>query len=136
MQKCFKHSHTLMLKWNPRRVTGKTEPKEKFGKLNRLKIHISSFPNVNGISPSAIMKKLENGCHFVNVNHTEKFLTQLKNGNRISSENWRCKFFFSEFSIGSFAPITHPRLHFNIYAWLHLKHLCMDIYAWLRVTYV
>ena len=39
-------------------------------------------------------------------------------------------FLFCEFSIGSFFPITHPRLHFNIYVWLHLKHLCMDIYAW------
>ena len=39
-------------------------------------------------------------------------------------------FFFSEFSIGSFFNITHPRLHFNIYAWLHLKHLCVDIYVW------
>ena len=38
-------------------------------------------------------------------------------------------FFFSEFSIGSFFPITHPRFHLNTYAWLHLKHLCMDIYA-------
>ena len=36
---------------------------------------------------------------------------------------------FSEFSIGSFFPITHPRFDFNFYAWLHLKHLCMDIYA-------
>ena len=31
---------------------------------------------------------------------------------------------FSEFSIGSVFPITHPRFCFN------LKHLCMDIYAW------
>ena len=46
-----------------------------------------------------------------------------------SSENWRCKFSFFEFSIGLFFLITHPRFHFNIYAWLHLKHLCMDIYA-------
>ena len=38
-------------------------------------------------------------------------------------------FLFSEFSIGSFFPITLPRFHFNIYAWLHLKHLCVDIYA-------
>ena len=38
-------------------------------------------------------------------------------------------FLFSEFSIGSFFPITLPRFHFNIYVWLHLKHLCVDIYA-------
>ena len=38
-------------------------------------------------------------------------------------------FFFSEFCIGSFFAITLPRFHFNIYAWLHLKHLCVDIYA-------
>ena len=47
-------------------------------------------------------------------------------------------FLLSEFSIGSLFPITHPRLHLNIYVWLHLKHLCVDIYAWFtpRVTYV
>ena len=27
----------------------------------------------NGISLSAIMKKLKNGCHFININHMEKF---------------------------------------------------------------
>ena len=33
-------------------------------------------------------------------------------------------FFFLNF------PLVHfsPRFHFNIYAWLHLKHLCVDIY--------
>ena len=44
MQKC---SHALMLKQNLRRVTGKTELTEKFGKLNRWKIHVSSFPSVD-----------------------------------------------------------------------------------------
>ena len=34
-------------------------------------------------------------------------------------------FLFSEFSISSFFPSTHPRFHFNIYAQLYLKHLCM-----------
>ena len=33
-QKCFKSSHTSMLKLNLGWVTGKTEPMEKFGKLN------------------------------------------------------------------------------------------------------
>ena len=47
-----------------------------------------------------------------------------------SLENWRCKFsFFQIFHWFIFSPITHPRFHFNIYAWLHLKHLCVDIYA-------
>ena len=27
----------------------------------------------NGISASAIMKKLKNGCHFINMHHAEKF---------------------------------------------------------------
>ena len=62
-----------MLKQNLRRVTGETEPIEKFGKLNRWKICVSSFPSVDGISPSAIMKKLKNGCHFVNIDRMEKF---------------------------------------------------------------
>ena len=34
MQKCFKHSHVLLLKWNLGRVMGKTEKTEKVGKLN------------------------------------------------------------------------------------------------------
>ena len=62
-----------MLKWNFRRVMGKTEPIEKFGKLNRLKIRVSSFLSVDGMSPSAIMKKLKNDCHFINIDRTEKF---------------------------------------------------------------
>ena len=35
MQKCFKRSHASVLKQNPGWVMGKTEPMEKFGKLNR-----------------------------------------------------------------------------------------------------
>ena len=62
-----------MLKQNLRWVTGKTEPMEKFRKLNRWKIHVSSFLSVDGISASAIMKKLKNGCHFINIDRMEKF---------------------------------------------------------------
>ena len=56
----------------PRKGDGETEPTEKVGKMNRQKIHVSSFPSVdrNGISASAILK---NGCHFININRTEKF---------------------------------------------------------------
>ena len=57
-----------MLEWNLGWVMGKTEPTE-----NLKKIHVSSFPSVNGISVSAIMKKLKNGCHFFNIDRTEKF---------------------------------------------------------------
>ena len=55
-----------MLKQNLRGVMGKTEPMEKFRKLNRQKIHISSFLSVNGnrISASAIMKKIEKWLSF------------------------------------------------------------------------
>ena len=51
-----------MLKQKIEWVTGKTEPTEKFRKLNQQKIHISSFLSVNGneISALAIMKKLKN----------------------------------------------------------------------------
>ena len=62
-----------MLKRYLRWVMGKTEPMEKFGKLNRWKIHVSSFPIVDRISASAIMKKLKNGYHLVNINHMENF---------------------------------------------------------------
>ena len=39
------------------------------------KVWVSGFPSVdvNGISVSAIMTKLKNGCHFFNINHTETF---------------------------------------------------------------
>ena len=63
----------LKWKWNLGRVTGKTEPTEKFRKLNRQKIHVFSFPSVDGISASAIMKKMKNAFHFVNIDPTEKF---------------------------------------------------------------
>ena len=231
-----------MLKLNLGWVTVKTEPMEKFWKLNQQKIHISSFPSVNGngISAFAIMKKLKNGCHFVNIDHMEKcqitnppkdwisgFLSvngnwisvlaikkKLKNGCHLNNinctekcpisdppqkigspvfqvltkmeyqcqplwKNWKMaaillisivqknfklpttpKFGSLVFQVlteteyqhqplwknwkmaaislisivwknfwFSFFPITHPRFHFNIYARLHLKHLCVDIYA-------
>ena len=38
-------------------------------------ILVSGFLGINrkGISVSAITKKLKNGCHFINIDHTEKF---------------------------------------------------------------
>ena len=107
------------------------------------KLWVSGFPSIyrNGISVSAFMKKVKNGCHFVNINCMEKF--QITNPPKFGSlvfqvsmemeyhrKTGDANFLFSEFSIGSFFPNTHFRLHFNIYAWLHLQHLCMDIYAW------
>ena len=93
MQKCFKHSHALMLKRNLGRVMGKTEPTEKVGKLNQQKIHVSSFPSVdrNDISALAIMKKLKNSCHFVNIDHAEKFQipTPQSLGLRFSKCRWK-----------------------------------------------
>ena len=92
-QKCFKCSHASMLKWNLGWVMGKTEPMEKFRKLNRriFCLWISEC----GISVSAIMKKLKNGCHFFNIDRMEKFpitdhpkvwvsIFPSVNGNRIS----------------------------------------------------
>ena len=48
---------------------------EKFQITDPPKVWVSSFPSVNGngISALAIMKKLKNGCYFVNIDHTEKF---------------------------------------------------------------
>ena len=72
------------------------------------------------------MKKLKNGCHFVNIDCTEKFqITDPAkvwvsgfpsvNGNGISSKTGDANFhFLPEFSFGSFFPITHHRFHFNI----------------------
>ena len=45
-QKCFKCSHASMLKWNLGWVTGKTEPMEKFRKLNRQNFCVSGFLSV------------------------------------------------------------------------------------------
>ena len=117
---------------------------ENFQITDPLKVWVSSFPSVdrNGISALAIMKKLKNGCHFININCTENFqITDLPKvwvsgflfcvlmETEYHQKTGDANFLFSEFSIGSFFPITFPRFHFNIYAWLHLKHLCMDIYA-------
>ena len=134
---------------------------EKFQITNPLKVWVSGFLNVdrNGISASAIMKKLKNGHHFVNIDCMKKFqitdspkvwvsafpsvngngisasaiMKKLKNGHHfVSAENWRY-----EFSVGLvfqifhwFSFLTHPRFCLNTYAWLCLKKLCMDIYAW------
>ena len=46
-------------------------------KLPTSKVWVSGFLSVDGnrISVLAIMKKLKNGCHFININHMEKFQT-------------------------------------------------------------
>ena len=95
------------------------------------------------------MKTLKNGCHFFNIDHTSVFVSfehiQYSTLQALPPKVWVSGFllirklemqifFFFEFSIGLFFLITHPRFHFNIYAWLHLKHLCMDIYASLLYT--
>ena len=48
---------------------------EKFQITDPPKLWVSCFPSVNGngISVSAIMKKLINGCHIINIDCTEKF---------------------------------------------------------------
>ena len=109
---------------------------EKFQITNAPKVWISGFLSADGnrISVLAIMKKLKNGCHFFNINRMEKFQITDPPKVWVSSFPLIRKldmqiFFFFEFSIGLIFLITHPRFHFNIYAWLHLKHLYMDIYA-------
>ena len=51
---------------------GKTEPMEKFGKVESTE-NLCLWFSECGISVLAIMKKLKNGCHFFNINNTEKF---------------------------------------------------------------
>ena len=70
------------------------------------------FPSVNrnGISASAIMEKLKNGCHFINIDHTEIF--QITDP---PPKVW----------VSGFPSVNRN----GISAWLHLKHLCLDIYA-------
>ena len=62
---------------------------------------------------SIVRKNFKNGSHFMEMEYHQK------------TGDGDAYFLFSEFSIGSFFPITHPRFHFNIYAWLHLKHVCV-----------
>ena len=58
---------------------GKTEQKENshlwFSECRKVTTHKCPSINVNGnrISVSAIMKKLKNFCHFINIDHKEKF---------------------------------------------------------------
>ena len=96
-----------------------------FQLLTPRKVWVSSFPSVNGngISVSAIMKKLKNGCHFFNIDHMEKFpITDPPkvwvssfpsvNGNRISASAIMKKLkngchFFNIDHMGKF-PITDP----------------------------
>ena len=166
----------------------------------RPKVWVSGFLSVdrNGLLVLAIMKKLKNGHHFVNISHmekcqithppprslglwfskcwwkrniekwpplcnidhTEKSYRKISNYQSppkfgspvfwVSMEmeyqcqllwkNWKMAVVsyqwktgdmnfllvqFSEFSICSVFPITHPRFSFNIYVWL-----CLNIYAW------
>ena len=88
---------------------------EKFQITDPPIVWVSGFLSVNrnGISALAIMKKLKNCSHSMKMEDHQK------------TGDGDVYFLFSEFSIGSFFPITHPRFHFNIYAWLHLKHLCV-----------
>ena len=49
--------------------------RKNFKLLTSPKVRVSGFPSVNrnGISVLAIIKKLKNGCHFINIDRTEKF---------------------------------------------------------------
>ena len=65
------------------------------------------------------MKILKNGCHFVNIDHTEKFqitdpppslglqFSQVSTEMEYHQKTGDANFLFSEFSIGSFFP-HHP----------------------------
>ena len=90
---------------------GKTEPTE----YSENGIN-AKFP-FQPISVSAIMKKLKNGCHFVNIDCTLKF--QITNSKFFNfSPNFYLVRFSSDIRFGS-----------DIYEWLWLKHLCVDIHA-------
>ena len=64
---------TINVETGPRMGDGENWTNWKFRKLNQWKICVSSSLSVNGISVSAILKKLKNGCHFININSMEKF---------------------------------------------------------------
>ena len=133
-------------------------------------------------------EKLKNGCHFVNIDRTEKFqiTDPPKFGSlvfRVSTEteyhcqplwkNWKMaaillilivqknfisffnffimadgdipstlgkletqifrRFSFPNFSISSVFPVTLLKFHFNIYAWVCLKHFCMVTFLHLEI---
>ena len=75
MHKCS-YLNVLNIETEPRMGDMENWTNRKFVKLNQRKICISvsflSFDR-NGISASAIKKKLKNGCHFINIDCTEKF---------------------------------------------------------------
>ena len=98
---------------------------EKFQITNPPKVWVSGFLGVdgNGISASAIMKKLKNGSHFININCTTEYQWKWNIIRKLEMEMHI--FFFLNFPTVHFSPITYPRFHFNIYACLHLKHLCV-----------
>ena len=54
-----------------------------FKLLTPPKVWVSGFPSVNRnrISALATMKKLKNGCHFINIDHTEIF--QMTNPSKV-----------------------------------------------------
>ena len=78
-----------MLKQNLGGVMGKTKQMEnshlQFSKCRKVTTHKCPSINVNGnrILVLAIMKKLKNGCHFVNIDHMQKF--QITNPSTIGS---------------------------------------------------
>ena len=74
-----------------------------FSECRKVTTHKCPSINVNGnrIEVSAIMNKMKNGCHFVNIDHTEKF--QITDPQKLGLQFSKCQC---------------------------LKHLYMDIYAW------
>ena len=75
--------------------------------------HLNFFHTINIKEMAAIFQFFHNGWHWYFINtgktgHVNFLWVQ-----------------FSKFLVGSVFPITHPRFHSNITAWLHLKHFCV-----------
>ena len=108
----------------------------------------------NGISLSAIMKKLKNGYHFVNIDHTEKFqitdppkvwvsgfpsvdgngisllaiMKKLKNGCHFINIDRTEKFQITDppkVWVSGFLSVDRNGISLSA-----IKHSCVDIYAW------
>ena len=127
---------------------GKIEPMENshlwFSECRKVTTHKCPSINVNGnrISVLAIMKKLKNGHHFVNIDHTENFklLTPQKFGSLVfwvSTEmEYQCQPLWKNWKMASLLWISIIRKNFKLLApqslglWLSkcqcLKHLCMN----------
>ena len=124
-----------MLKCSLEWVMGKNEPMENSEKK---KICISSFPKIFCLLNTRKTRDLNFGkvsnlkfFHTIDIKEMAAIFQFFHNGQHSYSalgnpETQKfCRFSFPNFSSASVFPVTHPRFHFNMDAWLRLKQFCV-----------